>query len=190
MRLLRAADRRAVPWKNGGGVTSEIVAWPPGAGFDDFNWRVSMAEIATDGPFSTFPGVDRVLAVLDGRFRLAVGGLEPAELTPASAPLEFPGDVLAFAELLTPKVRDLNVMVRRGKISAEVVRLSISGEHLLPLTGGHILLLVADGELAIAAGALVLGSWDAVLIQDRADAMLALTAGPAATVYCMTFRES
>lgn len=185
---LPAANRRPVPWKNGGGVTIEIAADPPGAGFDDFDWRVSMAEISADGPFSVFPGVDRVLAVLDGRFRLAVAGLAPAELTPASAPLQFPGDVPSFAELLTPKARDLNVMVRRGRISAEVVRLAISGEHTLPLTGRQTLLLVSDGELAIAARGLVLGRWDAVLIQSPA--VLALTAGPAATAYCVTFRES
>jgi environmental stress-induced protein Ves len=189
MRLLRAADRRAAPWKNGGGVTTEVAAWPPGASFDDFDWRVSMAEITADRAFSIFPGVDRVLAVLEGRFRLAVAGLEPAELTPASAPLKFPGDAPAFAELLTAKARDLNVMVRRGKVSAEVVRLGISGEHDLPLTSRQTLLFVAEGELAIADGALVLERWDAVLIQSPADAMLALAAGPAATTYCVTFPE-
>jgi hypothetical protein len=190
MRLLRAADRQATPWKNGGGVTREVAVWPPGAGFGDFDWRVSMAEVTADGPFSVFPGVDRVLAVLDGRFRLAVAGLEPADLTPASAPLKFPGDVPAFAELLTPKARDLNVMVRRGKIGAEVVPLGISGEHTLPLTGRQTLLLVADGELAIADGALVLGRWDAALIQGSADTVLVRAARPAARVYCMTFQES
>ncbi|MFN9927385.1 MAG: HutD family protein, partial [Phenylobacterium sp.] len=59
--LLRAADRLAVPWKNGGGITRELAVWPPGASFDDFVWRVSMAEVHQDGPFSSFPGVDRIL---------------------------------------------------------------------------------------------------------------------------------
>jgi environmental stress-induced protein Ves len=48
----------AISWKNGGGTTREVVTQPPGAAFDEFNWRVSIATIASDGPFSTFPGVD------------------------------------------------------------------------------------------------------------------------------------
>ena len=89
MRLLPAADRVPVPWKNGGGVTREVAAFPDGAGFDDFLWRISMAEVRADGPFSVFPGVDRVLAVLEGRLRLAVEGLAPIEVGPDSPPAIF-----------------------------------------------------------------------------------------------------
>jgi environmental stress-induced protein Ves len=55
-----------MPWKNGGGVTREIVCQPPGAGMDSFDWRVSIAHIASDGPFSAFPGIDRVITLLKG----------------------------------------------------------------------------------------------------------------------------
>ena len=44
-----AAARQSRPWKNGGGETAEIVVWPPGAGFDGFDWRVSTARVAQDG---------------------------------------------------------------------------------------------------------------------------------------------
>ena len=50
----------------GGGSTTEIAVAPPGAGFDDFDWRVSLATITQDGPFSAFPGIDRTLALVDG----------------------------------------------------------------------------------------------------------------------------
>ena len=56
----------ATPWKNGGGSTRELVCWPPGAGTDDFGWRVSVARIAAAGPFSAFAGVDRQIMLLDG----------------------------------------------------------------------------------------------------------------------------
>ena len=56
----------ATPWKNGGGVTREIVCQPPGAGMDAFDWRVSIAHIASDGPFSAFAGVDRIITLLEG----------------------------------------------------------------------------------------------------------------------------
>ncbi len=54
------------PWKNGGGTTREIAVRPPGAGMDAFAWRVSVADIVADGPFSAFPGIDRQIALLDG----------------------------------------------------------------------------------------------------------------------------
>ena len=47
------------PWKNGGGATRELACWPPGAGIDAFDWRVSVASVAASGPFLAYPGVDR-----------------------------------------------------------------------------------------------------------------------------------
>ena len=66
MRLLPAAGHRRMPWKNGGGETVEIAISPADAGLDGFDWRLSMATVATDGPFSVFPGIDRSLAVIRG----------------------------------------------------------------------------------------------------------------------------
>ena len=53
-------------WKNGGGATREAVNWPPGAGLDAFDWRVSIASIAASGPFSVFTGVERRIMLLEG----------------------------------------------------------------------------------------------------------------------------
>src|SRR5687768_10431330 len=63
---LAVAELAAHPWKNGGGVTREIAAHPPGASLADFEWRMSIAEVAGDGAFSRFEGVDRCIALLDG----------------------------------------------------------------------------------------------------------------------------
>ena len=65
-RLIQYASLRPTPWKNGGGVTTELAMSPPGAGLDNFDWRVSLASIAEDGPFSQFPGVDRTLVMVAG----------------------------------------------------------------------------------------------------------------------------
>jgi hypothetical protein len=119
MRILRAADRAPTPWKNGGGVTREVAAWPPGAGLDGFDWRVSLADIATDGPFSAFPGVDRVLTVIDGDgLALEIEG-RAVRLQPG-APFAFPGEAAVAARLTAGPIRDLNVMVRRGAWMARV----------------------------------------------------------------------
>src|SRR5215208_142099 len=66
MRVIRTADCRRMPWKNGRGETTEIAVSPPGAGLDDFQWRVSVARVARNGPVSSFEGVGRTLAILDG----------------------------------------------------------------------------------------------------------------------------
>jgi hypothetical protein len=60
--LLRAADHRTMPWKNGGGETTEIAVSPPHAGLADFDWRISMAKVASDGSFSIFPEIDRTFS--------------------------------------------------------------------------------------------------------------------------------
>ena len=64
--LLDPATARAMPWKNGGGSTVELAISPVGAGLEDFAWRISTAQVAVDGAFSSFPDIDRSLAVLAG----------------------------------------------------------------------------------------------------------------------------
>ncbi len=141
MRLLRAADRKASPWKNGGGVTWEVAASPAGAPLDDFEWRVSIAEVASAGPFSRFPGIDRVLTVIRGHgLSLAVEGRGATTLSASSPPYAFPGDTACAAVLGDGTIRDLNVMTRRGAWSADVRR--VAGPLTLELAA-EITLLVA-----------------------------------------------
>jgi environmental stress-induced protein Ves len=120
--LLRAADRRPQRWKNGGGVTREVLVHPPGAAMDSFLWRISIADVEQDGDFSCFTGVDRIMAILSGRLELTVEG-ESVVLDPASEPLPYPGDVPTSGRPLGGMVRDLNLMVRRGDIRAAMRRL-------------------------------------------------------------------
>lgn len=125
MRLLRAHTHRAMPWKNGGGVTHEIAVWPEGAGMEDFTARLSMAEVAANGPFSRFDGVDRVLTLIEGAgIALAFTGGGEVALTPGAAPFAFPGEAAVTGRLIAGPILDLNVMVRRGRATARVERLS------------------------------------------------------------------
>ncbi|MFO1338283.1 MAG: HutD family protein [Burkholderiaceae bacterium] len=100
------------PWRNGGGVTRELLAWPPGGG--DWLLRVSVAEIERDGPFSPFPGVARCFAVLQGAGVVLglAGGSET--LTPASPPLAFDGAEAPSCRLVDGPTRDLNLMARHA----------------------------------------------------------------------------
>lgn len=117
MRLIRRAGLAGMPWKNGGGITHEVAAWPEGAGLDDFLWRISIAEVAGDGPFSTFDGVDRTLTLLEGAgIALEFSGGGGATLARGSAPFSFPGEAAVTGVLLSGPIHDLNVMSRRGKV--------------------------------------------------------------------------
>jgi environmental stress-induced protein Ves len=130
VQLRRAADLVATPWKNGGGVTREIIAWPPGSDLTNFACRVSMAEVSEGGPFSVFPGVDRILTVLEGALTLDLPDRE-AHLDAASEPFAFPGDIAVSARTPATRVTDFNVMTRRGEASARVERVKISSARAL-----------------------------------------------------------
>lgn len=147
--LLRAADRRAVPWKNGGGVTREVAAGPPGSDLASFDWRVSIAHLEMAGPFSLFPGIERRLAVLEGQLELTVDGRPPLILTSESAPLVFSGETPASGSPLGARVTDLNVMTRIGCCAA---RLERRGAAIAPArVAGHTALLLALTGLEVAA---------------------------------------
>lgn len=117
--LISLASAAPAPWRNGGGVTRELAAQPDGAGW---TWRISVAEVAASGPFSRFAGVQRWFAVLGGAG--VVLKLPDAEhrLTLASAPLSFDGEQPVECELLHGPTRDLNLMVRRDRASAQMAR--------------------------------------------------------------------
>jgi environmental stress-induced protein Ves len=150
MRILRAADCRVMPWKNGGGTTTEIAVSPEGAGLEDFDWRVSMARVEQDGPFSNFPGIDRTLSILEGAgIVLHVADRIPIELTRASEPLTFPADAPTRADLIAGPITDLNVMARRARTSHSVERLSVSGSIEVAAGTSATLVLCHEGRARI-----------------------------------------
>lgn len=193
MRLIRPAEQRAMPWKNGDGETIEIAVAPEGAGFDDFDWRVSMARVARPGPFSTFPGVDRTLAVLDGAgLRLDVTGRHPVELTAASPPCSFPADLPATAALADGPVLDLNVMSRRGKVEHALDRLTVAAPRELRLDCATALLLCRSGALEVTdpAGAMPLAAGEALLLDPCPEAALRLGPSSAAVLFVVRLRAA
>jgi uncharacterized protein len=168
LRSLPADDRVSVAWKNGGGLTCEVAVQPPGSDFGAFDWRVSIAEVRSRGAFSLFPGVDRCMAVLEGRLALSIGGRDALSLSPDTPPLHFPGDVAVSAEPLGEAVTDLNVMTRRGRCESRLTRCLV--RESTPLT------LRADTALILALSALGLRCGAEHVGLSKLDA--ALIAGP------------
>jgi environmental stress-induced protein Ves len=117
--LLTAEDYVSVPWRNGRGVTSEI-AREPFTG-DDFAWRVSMASVVEDGPFSNLAAHNRVIVALDGEgFSLVHPRLDRSVLLGSLEPYEFSGDWETNCQLRGGPVRDFNVITARTRASARV----------------------------------------------------------------------
>ena len=124
-RLIPLIDIPPTPWKNGGGVTRELIAWPDAAAWV---WRISVAEVASNGLFSRFEGVRRWLAILRGvGVRLSFND-RTHELTAKGEPMAFEGSDAVECALIRGAVRDLNLMV---KSSAEAPR----GSRMLRVSG-------------------------------------------------------
>jgi environmental stress-induced protein Ves len=113
--VLAPHDYRRVAWKNGGGFTTEIACEPPGAGTAHFHWRVSVADVESDGPFSLFPGVERTLVLLRGAGMHLYGGTGVLEAESAYEPVTFAGDLPLSCQLVAGPVRDFNLMVARTR---------------------------------------------------------------------------
>lgn len=118
------ADATPLPWKNGGGTTRELLTWPPGV--VDWHWRMSVAQVDADGPFSVFKGVQRWFAVLDGagvELALGQGGnLQTQRLTQQSEAFGFDGGLPVECTLIEGPTQDFNLMVRSAYARAHMQR--------------------------------------------------------------------
>jgi hypothetical protein len=175
--ILRARRRRATAWKNGGGLTREIAAAPPGADLSHFDWRVSTAEVRRAGPFSSFPGVERTLCVLSGELRLSVAGKPEVRLSAHSPPQEFAGDLIAHGEPVGGTVVDLNVMTRRTRFAAQLTRLEIGSAPLRLAAHASLIFALTDLELSAAGAPFTLSRWDAARFYGAAHCTLARAPG-------------
>ncbi|MGA1832593.1 HutD family protein [Rhizobium wenxiniae] len=167
MRILRAGDHKRMPWKNGKGETVEIAVFPEDASVDTFDWRISMAPVVSDGPFSVFPGIDRTLSILTGDgMILSVEGMEPTVLGCKSMPFSFAGDVKTEAVLQAGPITDLNVMTRRGHFSHRVIRIEHGGEIGFSAEAA-LVILVVTGKTQMSQ--VELDPLDAVVLDKPAD---------------------
>ena len=128
-----------MPWRNGGGVTYEVASSPADHDLVDFDWRISIAEVDTGGPFSAFPGIDRTIVLVEGEWMaLTVDGR--SHRFGVREPFSFDGGSQTMCEVAGPS-RDLNVMTRRGRATASVAIFEAGACDRAPVKGGETVLV-------------------------------------------------
>lgn len=191
IKLLSPLAYRVLPWKNGGGSTTEIAVEPEGATWEAFDWRVAIADIRESGPFSSFPGIDRSIMLIDAprgtAMELRIDGRRAA-LNPRTF-VDFPGEATTEGILYvdpTPAgsggtgpvagpgaVRDFNVMSRRGVVRHrrgcqllshnEVYRMGGVDTRIAYVAAGTAELIHAQNSRMLNAGESVIASGDDTL---------------------------
>ncbi len=150
MQVLRESDYVTVPWKNGGGLTREILKVPPDTAA--FDWRLSLATIATPGPFSAFDGCDRTLVLVRG------AGVDLDFGPHGQSTLRAPGQVAAFdgawpthCTLIDGPSTDLNLIVARARAEAQASVLEVTAPELIRTSGWQeTLVCCVTGSVQIA----------------------------------------
>ncbi|MGK3140759.1 HutD/Ves family protein [Pantoea sp. C2G6] len=137
------ADLAVSRWRNGGGETREIISFPPGS--DRFGWRASIATLAQAGPFSAFPGVDRIITLLHGDPVQLTGPAVQHRLLPEQ-PWAFAGEWPLEARLQGGVSEDFNIMTRRGEWQATVTIVTA------PVSSLHGVAWVLAGEWQCTEG--------------------------------------
>jgi uncharacterized protein len=150
MEIIRFADLKPEPWRNGGGTTRQVASQPGSAQDGNWDWRVSIADVTKAGDFSAFPGMERVLTVVEGELLLlSVDGAErPLE---KYRPFRFAGGASTHASLPTGDIRDLNVITRAGSFKGYTSIIELSKKRAKPIFEGSIGILL-QGQATVAVG--------------------------------------
>jgi len=148
-----------MPWANGRGTSYEVAR----GGGDPWSWRVAIAPVVEDGPFSTLPGVDRWLVVLDDApIVLAIDGTEC--VAHMGEVVAFTGESQVTAALPSGPTRDCGLMVRRGAATGAMQVVgpgTISGSMLVAV--GDAVVQVDGTDVRLECGDALIGDGPTVV---------------------------
>ncbi len=174
-----------MPWKNGGGATTEIYASTAGSGLtgEAFDWRVSIADVVQDGPFSSFDGYDRHIMLLDGNGMVLEGEPEGSiVLTEKYVPRSFSGEWNLHGRLVAGPVKDFNLMSRRSSCRSTLHCEMMQSAVEVGPTHGSLLIYILNGSMNCPAGRITAG--DSLLLQHGESNVLEPMKAPAIVALC------
>lgn len=168
IRIQRFDEHLKMPWKNGLGITREVISRPAADGAGGFDWRISLATVGTSGPFSVFVGIDRTIAVLQGDgMQLTVDRRREPPLLMASSPFAFSGDAEVQADCLGGETLDLNVMSRRGVFVHRMTKIAVSAAQTLSVSGDTVAIVFrGDALVAIDSMRSEVGLGDIMILEQ------------------------
>lgn len=158
--------RPALPWKNGAGARRELAVHPADADGDAFEWRLGLADIVADAPFSVFPGIDRCITLVRGAGIRMSGDIQH-RLDVAMHPFCFPGEAVIDSQLVAGASEAFNVMTRRGACSAQTSAVSQSVQVDASETTTLVYCVSERTRVDLASGSIELPSGQAALWRDR-----------------------
>ena len=165
-RVIPANEYRRERWRNGAGWTREIAAEPA---HGEWAWRLSIAEIEQDAPFSRFEGIDREIVLLSGNgVRLHFDDGSAHALEPPHGRLRFAGEAAVTGELIDGATQDFNLMWRRDAIDAQLWHRPLVGPMVIfadPGTTWAVHLLAGQARFADDSGLRPLAQGDTALLQ-------------------------
>ena len=177
MRVQRFSEHRAMPWANGLGTSYEVASDRNADG--EWTWRVAIAPVVEDGPFSSLSGVERELVVIEGNGMVLDVDGKSVECMPSQV-VRFFGDSTTFARLVDGPVVDLGLMTVRGSIAGSMVVITDAGEEFASdvivavgeaafedKNGKHYILESKDALLDVRGHQLVLLSGTAIAMQVK-----------------------
>lgn len=165
-RRLTNADYRWVPWKNGGGMTQDLLKVPCAADAEA-HWRISIARIERSGPFSTYPGIERVFMPLDGDgVRLDYGGAAPARDVAPFEAVRFDGSWQTHCTLLGGPCRAFNLMLAQEHAAGGLARRRLKGTAPFAAPGAILLLYCFAGQVGAPTP---LGPGDSLCVEEAAE---------------------
>ena len=145
--VLALADVASTPWRNGGGVTRELLSGPSST---DWRWRLSVADVAANGPFSRFEHTQRWFAVLEGAGVVLRFAQATHRLDAHSDVLDFEGEWPCDCDLIDGATLDFNLMTRG--LPAHMQRLRAQTHVYMPAVAGLAAVFALHDDTRITQG--------------------------------------
>jgi environmental stress-induced protein Ves len=179
--LLSAQDYRRTPWKNGNGITEDVLLLPEGASHDGFDIRVSRAPIVDESRFSPFPGIDRTITRIGEKPLVLCFSNGKEVVLEHLSPVSFDSNLAPTSRLPSGASQVMNVMTRRGRWTSQVTVLRETGTHSLPIPqNGLVVVHVVAGSCDMTGTRAEAG--ETLVARDMEQAELALGGGSACLV--------
>ena len=183
--IIRFAALNPQPWKNGAGTTREIAR--EGVA-EDWQWRISIADVVAEAPFSSFPGVDRVLVLLEGEgIGLAFDDGQHMDVLPPFGFARFAGEAALVGAPKSGATRDFNLMWQRAQVTATLdVRPLVGSMVVFKAPEETWMVHVVEGTVALPDSSETLARGDTLILRGDTRAKVRLEG--AGTALLMSIR--